>query len=104
MVTMMVNVFDDDCCLVMKVILVKEVMSCDVSPVAMFWLSILLILNCLRTSHGTLDTKSQWLHLFGSSPISIGFKMSPQSTWIGACIVIMIDFLLFATVCYQMYV
>ena len=38
MVTMMVNVCDDDCCqyLVMKVILVKEVMSCDVSPVAMF--------------------------------------------------------------------
>ena len=34
--TMMVNVCDDDCCLVMKVILVKEVMSCDVSPVAMF--------------------------------------------------------------------
>ena len=27
---------DDDCDLVMKVILVKEVMSCDVSPVAMF--------------------------------------------------------------------
>jgi len=36
MVTMMVNVCDDDCCLVMRVILVKEVMSCDVSPVAMF--------------------------------------------------------------------
>ena len=36
MVTMMVNVCDDNCCLVMKVILVKEVMSCDVSPVAMF--------------------------------------------------------------------
>ena len=36
MVTMMVNVCDDDCYLVMKVILVKEVMSCDVSPVAMF--------------------------------------------------------------------
>ena len=27
---------DDDCDLVMKFILVKEVMSCDVSPVAMF--------------------------------------------------------------------
>ena len=41
MVTMMVDVCDDDCCqcLVMKVILVKEVMSCDVSPVAMFNLS-----------------------------------------------------------------
>ena len=37
MVTMMVNVCDDDCCLVMKVILVKEVMPCDVSPVAMFF-------------------------------------------------------------------
>ena len=36
MVTMMVNVCDDDCYLVMKVLLVKEVMSCDVSPVAMF--------------------------------------------------------------------
>ena len=36
MVTMMVNVCDDDCYLVIKVILVKEVMSCDVSPVAMF--------------------------------------------------------------------
>ena len=33
MVTMMVNICDDDCDLVMKV---KEVMSCDVSPVAMF--------------------------------------------------------------------
>ena len=37
--TMMVNVCDDDCYLVMKVILVKEVMSCDVSPVAMFQFS-----------------------------------------------------------------
>ena len=36
MVTMMVNVCDDDCYLVMKVTLVKEVMSCNVSPVAMF--------------------------------------------------------------------
>ena len=36
MVTIMVNVCDDDCYLVMKVILVKEVISCDVSPVAMF--------------------------------------------------------------------
>ena len=35
-VTMMVNICDDDGDLVMKVILVKEVMSCDVSPVAMF--------------------------------------------------------------------
>ena len=40
MMTMMVNVCDDDCYLVMKVILVKEVMSCDVSPVAMFFNSI----------------------------------------------------------------
>ena len=40
MVTMMVNVCDDDCCLVMKVILVKEVMSCDVSPVAMFFVEL----------------------------------------------------------------
>ena len=36
MVTMMVNICDDDCDLVIKVISVKEVMSCDVSPVAMF--------------------------------------------------------------------
>ena len=36
MVTIMVNICDDDCYLVMKVILVKEVMSCDDSPVAMF--------------------------------------------------------------------
>ena len=36
MVTMMVNICEYDCDLVMKVILVKEVMSCDVSPVAMF--------------------------------------------------------------------
>ena len=42
MVTMMVNICDDDCDLVMKVILVKEVMSCDVSPVAMF------LLECSR--------------------------------------------------------
>ena len=35
--TMMVNVCDDDCYLVMKFIFVKEVMSCDVSPVAMFY-------------------------------------------------------------------
>ena len=37
MVTIMVNVCDDDCYLVMKVIFVKEVMSRDVSPVAMFF-------------------------------------------------------------------
>ena len=37
MVTMMVKICDDDCYIVMKVILVKEVMSCDVSPVAMFF-------------------------------------------------------------------
>ena len=43
MVTMMVNVCDDDCYLVMKVILVKEVMSCDVSPVAMFKGELLLL-------------------------------------------------------------
>ena len=36
MVTMMVNICDDDCDIMMKVVLVKEVMSCDVSPVAMF--------------------------------------------------------------------
>ena len=36
MVTIMVNICDEDCDLVMKVISVKEVMSCDVSPVAMF--------------------------------------------------------------------
>ena len=36
MMTMMVNICDDDCDLVMKVILVKEVMFCDDSPVAMF--------------------------------------------------------------------
>ena len=36
MVTMMVNVCDDDYYLVIKVTLVKEAMSCDVSPVAMF--------------------------------------------------------------------
>ena len=41
MVTMMVHLCDDDCYLVMKVILVKEVMSCDVSPVAMFLVGIL---------------------------------------------------------------
>ena len=38
MVTMMVNICDDDCVLVMKVILVKEVMSCDILPVAMFFI------------------------------------------------------------------
>ena len=38
MVMMMrMNICDDDCDLVMKVLLVKEVMSCDVSPVAMFF-------------------------------------------------------------------
>ena len=36
MVTIMVNICDYYCYLVMKVILVKEVMSCDISPVAMF--------------------------------------------------------------------
>ena len=36
MVTIMVNISDEDCDLVMKVILIKEVMSCDVSSVAMF--------------------------------------------------------------------
>ena len=39
-VTMMVNACDDDCYLVMKVILVKEGMSCDISPVAMFFFSL----------------------------------------------------------------
>ena len=44
MVTMMVNVCDD-CYLEKKVILAKEVMSCDVSPVAMFFHS-KIILKC----------------------------------------------------------
>ena len=48
MVTMMVNVCDEDCCLVMKVILVKEVMSCDDSPVAMF---VTMIFKLLYTSY-----------------------------------------------------
>ena len=43
MVTRMVNIYDDDCDIVMNVILVKEVMPCDVSPVAMFDIYI----NCL---------------------------------------------------------
>ena len=38
MVTIMVNIGDDDCYLVMKVILVKEVMSCDILPVAVFFI------------------------------------------------------------------
>ena len=46
MVTMMVNVCDDDCYLVMKVILVKEVMSCDVSPVAMFLTANIIVFFC----------------------------------------------------------
>ena len=47
MVTMMVNFCDDDdCYLVMKVTLVKEVMSCDVSPVAIF---IVADLNALQS-------------------------------------------------------
>ena len=40
MIMMKVDDDDDDgCCqcIVMKVILVKEVMSCDISPVAMFF-------------------------------------------------------------------
>ena len=48
MVTIMVNVCDDDCYKVMKVILVKEVMSCDVSPVAMFLHAIGWILRTLH--------------------------------------------------------
>ena len=36
MVMMMMKVYDGDGFSVMKVILVKEVISCDVSPVAMF--------------------------------------------------------------------
>ena len=48
MVTMMVNVCDDDCYLVMKVTLVKEVMSCDVSPVAMFKINLpTKVCNCI---------------------------------------------------------
>ena len=39
MVIIMVNICDDDCYLVMKVISVKEVMSCDVSPVVMFFVN-----------------------------------------------------------------
>ena len=47
MVTMMVNICDDDCDLVMKALLVKEVMSSDVSPVAMFIFKICLsIFKC----------------------------------------------------------
>ena len=44
MVTMMVNICDDDCDPVMKVISVKEVMPCDVSPVAMLkgWLPLVI--------------------------------------------------------------
>ena len=40
MVTMMVNICDDDCDLVIKVVSVKEVMSCDVLPVAIFFLTV----------------------------------------------------------------
>ena len=47
-VRMMVKVCNDDCYLVMKVIFVKEVMSCDVSPVAMLYFQneILLLPFC----------------------------------------------------------
>ena len=51
MVTIMVNVCDDDCYLVMKVILVKEVMSCDVSPVAMFDKSYTAVYHTHRTKN-----------------------------------------------------
>ena len=36
MVTIMVNICDDDCFLAIDESYVKEVRSCDVSPVAMF--------------------------------------------------------------------
>ena len=49
MVTMMVNVCDDDCYLVMKVILVKEVVSRDVLPVAMFFYSKSCDQKCLKS-------------------------------------------------------
>ena len=50
MVTM--NVCDDDCYLVMEVILVKEVMSCDVSPVFNFNSNfVFLIFNALLYFH-----------------------------------------------------
>ena len=39
MMMMMMKVNDDDGYLVMKVILVKEVISCDVSPAEMFFFS-----------------------------------------------------------------
>ena len=48
MVTMMVNVCGDDCYLVMKVILVKEVMPCDVSPVAMFFRGTIFECHAMR--------------------------------------------------------
>jgi len=47
MVTMMVNICDDDCYLVMKVILLKKVMSSDVSPVAMFSLRVPILISSI---------------------------------------------------------
>ena len=58
MVTMMVNVCDYDCYLVVKVILVKEVMSCDVSSVAMF-LSCIRIMSCSQARTLIANSESQ---------------------------------------------
>jgi len=58
---MMVNICDDDCYLVMKVILVKEVMSCDVSPVKMFLTY--FILAYFRTSHFVYRHASAYPHI-----------------------------------------
>ena len=58
MVTIMVNVCDDHCYLVMKVISVKEVISCDVSPVAMF--------TCELFSISTMASSK--IYLFPLSP------------------------------------
>ena len=52
MVTNTVNFCDDDCYLVMKVTLVKEVMSCDVSPVAMLFN--LVVLEILLSSKSVM--------------------------------------------------
>ena len=60
MVTTMVNICDDDYYLVMKVILVKEVMSCDVSPVAMFFAT---FPNVLFASKDMLKLIQFWCHI-----------------------------------------
>ena len=66
MVTIMVNICDDDCCLVMKVILVNEVLSCDVSPVAMFFIEFqvpVIRTNCvlLESWVSTMVRKQVWV-------------------------------------------